>query len=93
MNKSALVGPVSVAAGIDPLAASKAVDAVFAAIAAALVAGDEVRVMGFGVFDVVERSAREGRNPQTGAVIVIPDHPRVTFRVSEVLRDAVRGDQ
>jgi DNA-binding protein HU-beta len=69
--------------------ATKAVNAVFTAIEQALASGDEVTVSGFGSFKVVERSAREGRNPQTGESITIAARKSPVFRPGTQLKRAV----
>ena len=66
VRKQDLVREVAEATGQNDTASTKAVNAVFAAITAALADGDEVTISGFGSFKVVERSARPGRNPLTG---------------------------
>lgn len=58
-------------------------------ITEALVRGETVSLLGFGSFNVSERAAREGRNPQTGAPIKIPASKTVTFKAGKALKDAV----
>ena len=71
MNRNELVDNVSSKTDMKKSEASKAVDAVFDAIAEALKGGDEVRLVGFGTFSVASRAASEGRNPRTGEKIQI----------------------
>ncbi|OAN46307.1 DNA-binding protein HU [Paramagnetospirillum marisnigri] len=71
MNKGDLVAKVAASVGITRAHADKAVEAVFTAIEAALKAGDEVRLVGFGSFSVAQRAAKKGRNPRTGATVQI----------------------
>ena len=71
--------------------AAKAVDAVFDSITAALAAGEEVRLVGFGTFAVAERAASKGRNPRTGEVIDIPASKQPKFKAGKGLKDAVNG--
>ena len=66
MNKNDLIQKLSEHSGLDKNTSAKAVDGVFELIAAALKAGDEVRLTGFGVFVVATRAGGKGRNPQTG---------------------------
>lgn len=89
MNKTDLVGKVVATSGISQKDAGKAVDAVFGAITEALAKGDKVQLVGFGNFEVRERSARKGRNPQTGAEIEIPASKAPAFKPGKVLKDAV----
>lgn len=62
---------------------------VFYLIGHELVKGFPVSIDRFGVFKVVERAERTGRNPRTGEEITIPAHKSVTFSVSKTLKDAV----
>ena len=71
MNKAELIGSVAEKAGMPKKDAEKAVNAVFASIEEALAKGDKVQLVGFGTFEVRERAARTGRNPQTGEEIQI----------------------
>ena len=82
MNKADLVAKVAEKSGVTKKDAEKAVAGIFAAVQEALVAGDKVQVLGFGTFEVKERAARTGRNPQTGEVVDIPEHKAVTFKPS-----------
>ena len=69
--------------------ATKAVNAVFSAITDALAKGDEVAVSGFGSFRVVERSARQGRNPSTGEPMKIAARKSPVFRPGTQLQRSV----
>ena len=91
MKKSDVVNAVASAAGITQSNANKVVDAVFAAITAALKAGDEVRLVGFGTFSVKDRAAGEGRNPRTGEKIAIPASRQVKFSVGKGLKEALNS--
>ena len=89
MNKNDLVSVVATAAGLSKADAAKAVDGVFTAITDALKKGDEVRLVGFGTFNVAERAKSEGRNPRTGAKIEIPASKQPKFKAGKGLKDAV----
>ncbi|GHU06571.1 transcriptional regulator [Alphaproteobacteria bacterium] len=89
MNKNDLVAAVAVGAGLTKADAAKAVDSVFGAIADALKAGDEVRLIGFGTFVVSDRAASEGRNPRTGEKIAIPASKQPKFKPGKGLKDAI----
>ena len=89
-NKNDLVAVVANSTGLSKADASKAVDAVFAAITEALQKGDEVRLVGFGTFAVSERAASEGRNPRTGDKIEIPASKQPKFKAGKGLKDAVQ---
>ena len=71
MNKTDLINAVAEASELSKKDATKAVDAVFDSILNALKDGDKVQLIGFGNFEVRERAARKGRNPQTGEEIEI----------------------
>lgn len=71
MNKSELIDAMAEGAGISKVQAKAALDAFTGAVTSTLAAGDKLTLIGFGTFSISERSAREGRNPQTGATINI----------------------
>ena len=75
----------------DPDLMAKAVDGVFDLIAAALKAGDEVRLTGFGVFVVATRAGGKGRNPQTGEEITIKPSKAPRFRAGKPLKDLLNA--
>lgn len=89
MNKSELVDAVALSADISKAAAGRALDATLASIAEALQAGDQVSLVGFGTFQVKERAARQGRNPQTGETIQIKASKTPGFKAGKALKDAV----
>jgi DNA-binding protein HU-beta len=80
MNKTDLVAAVAAQAGLTKAQAQKAVEATVDAIAGALKNGDKVQLVGFGTFSVVEKAAREGVNPATGAKIQIPAKKVAKFK-------------
>ena len=69
--------------------ATAAVEAVFAGMEKALVEGDKVQIIGFGAFETKVQAAREGRNPQTGESIQIPEAKTVKFSAGKALKDKV----
>lgn len=89
MRKQDLVRAVAEATSQSEAASTKAVNAVFSAIEEALAKGDEVTVSGFGSFKVVERAARQGRNPQTGEEMTIKARKSPVFRPGTQLKRAV----
>ncbi|MFS1512338.1 HU family DNA-binding protein [Chengkuizengella sp. SCS-71B] len=89
MNKSELVTKVAETAELQKKDASKAVDAVFQAISEALQSGDKVQLVGFGNFEVRERSARKGRNPQTGEEIDIAASKVPAFKPGKALKEGI----
>ena len=91
VNKSELVAKVAENAGLTKKDAEKAINAVFSSIEKALVDGDKVQMIGFGTFEVKERAARKGRNPQTGNEIDIPASKNPVFKAGKALKDAVNA--
>ena len=89
MNKTELIAAVAQNAGLSKKDADKAVTAAFAAITAAMAAGDRVQVAGFGIFEGKVREARVGRNPRTKETIEIPATRVPAFKASKNLKDAV----
>jgi DNA-binding protein HU-beta len=89
VNRNELVDTVSSKTEMKKSDASKAVDAVFDAIADALKGGDEVRLVGFGTFSVASRAASEGRNPRTGEKIQIAASKQAKFKPGKGLRDSL----
>lgn len=89
MNRNELVDAVSGKTELRKTEASKAVDAVFDAIADALKGGDDVRLVGFGTFSVASRAASEGRNPRTGEKIKIAASKQAKFKPGKSLRDSL----
>ena len=89
MNRNELVDSVAGKTELRKTEASKAVDAVFNAIAEALKGGDEVRLVGFGTFSVSSRAASEGRNPRTGEKIKIAPSKQAKFKPGKGLRDSL----
>lgn len=92
MNRLDVVTAVASAAELSHTAASKAVDAVFDAIAGALKSGGEVRLVGFGTFLVSERAASEGRNPRTGEPIQIAASKQPKWKPSATLRRVMNNE-
>ncbi len=92
MRKQELVRKVADEAKLTESQATTAINALFGAIQGALADGDEVTISGFGSFRVVERAAREGRNPQTGETMQIAARKSPTFRPGTQLKRAVGDD-
>jgi len=90
MNKTDLVNAVAESSDLSKKDAGKAVDAVFETITDSLSNGDKVQIIGYGNFEVRDRAARKGRNPQTGEEIQIPASKVPAFRAGKALKDAVK---
>jgi DNA-binding protein HU-beta len=89
VNKSELIDQIAESADLTKAVAARAVDALIDAVTNALKQGDSVSLVGFGTFEVGERAARTGRNPQTGAEIQIEAAKVPKFRAGKALKDAV----
>lgn len=88
MNKAEFTEQVAARTGLSRKKAAEAVDAVFDSIQEALVNGDSVKLIGFGTFEVRERKARTGRNPQDpNAVVEIPASKAPAFKAGKALKD------
>ncbi|AMB93443.1 MULTISPECIES: HU family DNA-binding protein [Aerococcus] len=91
-NKADLVQSVANAVGDSKKNVTPVVDAVFESIQAYLEEGEKVQIIGFGNFEVRERAARKGRNPQTGEEIQIAASKVPAFKPGKGLKDAVKGN-
>lgn len=93
MNKSQLIDRIATDADISKAAATRALDSFIKAVTDSLADNDPVALVGFGTFDVRERQARTGRNPQTGETIQIAKANIPAFRPGKALKDAVNGGE
>ena len=89
MNKDDLIGEVAKSIGVSKSDAAKSVDSIFSNITDTLKSGNDVRLVGFGTFLVVNRAATTGRNPRTGESIQIPAKKVPKFRAGKALKDSV----
>ena len=89
MNKSELIDAIARHADISKAAAGRALEAMMISIRTSLRKGDSVTLVGFGSFHVGKRTARQGRNPRTGAAIRIRAAKVPKFRAGKALKDAV----
>ncbi|WP_088655543.1 HU family DNA-binding protein [Geofilum rhodophaeum] len=89
MNKAQLIDAIAAESSLSKADAKKALDAFLTVTGDALKKGDRVTLVGFGSFGVSERSARTGRNPQTGKEITIPAKKVIKFKAGSELTDAV----
>ena len=90
MNKAELVEAMASDAGISKADAKRALDAFINTTSKALKKGDRVALVGFGSFSVSRRSARKGRNPQTGKEITIAAKKVVKFKPGAELSKKVK---
>ena len=89
MNKSELIASIAEKSGLTKKDSEKALNAFIESIEEALAKGYKVQLVGFGTFEVRERSARKGRNPQTGDEIDIPAASVPAFKAGKALKDKV----
>ncbi|MGJ7456215.1 HU family DNA-binding protein [Halomonas sp. MA07-2] len=89
MNKSELIEAIAASADIPKAAAARALDAMVDTVTESLKKGDSVSLVGFGTFQVKERAARTGRNPQTGQPIEISAAKVPSFKAGKALKDSV----
>ena len=90
MTKAELIDSITAKLGMRKKDVAPVVDEVFAEIQGALAKGDKCTFVGFGVFEVRERAAREGRNPQDPSKVVqIPAKKVPVFRPGKDLKDSV----
>ena len=89
MNKTEFIEAVAEKAEISKKDSEKALKAFVDVVAEQLKAGDKVQLVGFGTFEVSERAAREGRNPQTGETMTIAACKAPKFKAGKALKDAI----
>lgn len=90
-NKADLISQVADVTNTTKKDATPVVEAVFEAIQENLANGEKVQIIGFGTFEVRDRAARKGRNPQTGEEIQIPATKVPAFKPGKGLKDAVKN--
>ncbi|WP_044641293.1 HU family DNA-binding protein [Risungbinella massiliensis] len=91
MNKTELIEKVAESTGKTKKEAGLVVESVFQSISDALQSGEKVTLIGFGNFEVKDREARKGRNPQTGEEIEIKASKVPSFKAGKQLKDAVNS--
>lgn len=89
MNKTDLINDVAAKAAMTKKDVEKVVGALFASIEESLKNDDKVQLVGFGTFEVRQRKARTGRNPQTGQEIKIAATKVPAFKAGKALKDSV----
>ncbi|MBO0997632.1 HU family DNA-binding protein [Bacillus sp. SD075] len=90
MNKTELVSSVAAQAELTKDETKKVVDALFETITATLAKEEKIQLVGFGTFEVRDRAARTGRNPQTGEEIQIAASKVPAFKAGKELKEAVK---
>lgn len=91
MNKTELVAAIAEQAELSKKDAEKALKAFTDVVAEELKKGEKIQLVGFGTFEVSERAAREGRNPQTGEKMTIEASKSPKFKAGKALKDVING--
>jgi DNA-binding protein HU-beta len=91
MNKSDLINSIASKSGLNKKNSEAALNAFISSVEDALKTGDKVTLVGFGTFEVRERAARKGRNPQTKKEITIPASKAPVFKAGKGLKDNVNA--
>jgi len=86
MNKTELIDIIAQKSGLTKKDSEKALAAILAGVEEAMINGDKVQLVGFGLFEVKQRAARKGRNPQTMEEINIPESKVPTFKAGKDLK-------
>lgn len=89
MNKTELVAAMAEKAELSKKDSEKALKAFIDVVSEELQKGEKIQLVGFGTFEVSERAARTGKNPQTGAEIKIPASKAPKFKAGKALKDVV----
>ena len=89
MNKAELIAKIAEESKLTKKAAETALDAFVTSVEKEHKNGEKVQLVGFGTFEVRERAARKGRNPQTKAEIKIPASKAPVFKAGKALKELV----
>lgn len=89
MNKTELIAAIAEQAELSKKDSEKALKAFIDVVTDELKKGEKIQLVGFGTFEVTERAAREGRNPQSGKPMQIPASKAPKFKVGKALKDAI----
>lgn len=90
MNKPELISAIAEKSNLTKKDAESALNAFLETVTDAMIVGDKVQLIGFGTFEVKERAARIGRNPQTKEEIHIPAGKTPSFKAGKALKDAIK---
>ncbi len=91
MNKTELVDAMSKASGLSKKDSEVALKAFVDVVSAELKKDGKIQLVGFGTFEVAQRAARTGKNPQTGAEVQIPASKAPKFKAGKALKDLVNA--
>lgn len=90
MNKQDLINSISEKSGLTKKDVEAVLNSFLGEVTEALSSGEKVQLIGFGTFETRKRSARVGRNPQTGATLPIPESKVPAFKAGNKLKEAVK---
>ena len=91
MNKAELVAAIAEKTELSKKDSEKALKAFIDVVAEELTKGEKIQLVGFGTFEVSERAAREGRNPQTGKTMKIAASKAPKFKAGKALKDMINA--
>ncbi|MFA9466914.1 DNA-binding protein HU-beta [Lachnotalea glycerini] len=91
MNKAELVAAIAEKTELSKKDSEKALKAFVDVVTEELTKGEKIQLVGFGTFEVAERAAREGRNPQTGEVMKIDASKAPKFKAGKALKDIINA--
>ena len=91
MNKAELIAAMAEKAELSKKDSEKALKAFIDVVTDELVKGEKIQLVGFGTFEVSERPAREGRNPQTGETMEIKASKTPKFKAGKALKDIINA--
>ncbi|MEI7815838.1 MAG: integration host factor subunit alpha [Desulfuromonadales bacterium] len=92
MTKADIIESVSGKCGFSKKESSELVECVFALVKGCLESGEDLKISGFGKFEVKQKNSRRGRNPQTGEALQISARRILSFKPSQLLKEAVNKD-
>ena len=93
MTKADIVEKIMTGTGLTKKDSTEMMETVFSIMKSTLERGENLKLAGFGNFQVKQKNDRRGRNPQTGETITILSRRVVTFKPSAILREAINSDQ
>ena len=91
MNKTELIAAIAEKTELSKKDSEKVLKAFIEVVTEELKKGEKIQLVGFGTFEVVERAARDGRNPQTGEVMPIPASKAPKFKAGKALKDMLNA--
>lgn len=91
MTKADIAEKIQTATGLTKKESSELMEAVFSIMKATIEAGENLKISGFGNFEVKKKADRRGRNPQTGETITIAARQVLTFKPSAILKMAINS--